>query len=361
MKIKRVFFALVALMLLPMTAVAQPNFDLSPIPQPGTALLVASVFFDNNNTGDSVELKLHCTSGTWSPVSVVVEPSFGSYEQAFVVSQLPGNTDVVCTLTQTPVAGYDTEYDCLWGAYRYPFEWTSFDPDESCVDYKYIGNPGTAQNPFIPDGPSSAACVWTDVYLQEGILQVEEVPKSKPDKYARGGCTIFNNLTAVKVEVTKKWNITTDGGAYYDRDAEVDVYCDVEIKNYDRRKKGTWKKSFDLSDPSSYLDKDGIDVDMATVTAYAYPEWFPTAAKPKEQLYSQCWASEDNVDSSVDVTSDCGDRDRPGLDIGVGKGDSCTIINTLFFEGIPTLNQYGMAIMALLMLGVGFVGFRRFV
>jgi hypothetical protein len=35
--------------------------------------------------------------------------------------------------------------------------------------------------------------------------------------------------------------------------------------------------------------------------------------------------------------------------------------NTVFYEGIPTLNQYGMAIMALLMLGMGFVGFRRFV
>ena len=48
------------------------------------------------------------------------------------------------------------------------------------------------------------------------------------------------------------------------------------------------------------------------------------------------------------------------MDIGVGVGDSCIIINTLFFEGIPTLNQYGMAIMALLMLGIGMLGFRRF-
>lgn len=44
-----------------------------------------------------------------------------------------------------------------------------------------------------------------------------------------------------------------------------------------------------------------------------------------------------------------------------GDADSCTIVNTVFYEGIPTLNQYGLAIMALLMLGVGFVGFRRFV
>ena len=47
--------------------------------------------------------------------------------------------------------------------------------------------------------------------------------------------------------------------------------------------------------------------------------------------------------------------------VSVGSGDSCVMTNTVFFEGIPTLNQYGMAIMALLMLGMGFVGFRRFV
>jgi hypothetical protein len=39
----------------------------------------------------------------------------------------------------------------------------------------------------------------------------------------------------------------------------------------------------------------------------------------------------------------------------------CDVEGTVFFEGIPTLSQYGLAIMALLMLGIGFVGFRRFV
>jgi hypothetical protein len=34
--------------------------------------------------------------------------------------------------------------------------------------------------------------------------------------------------------------------------------------------------------------------------------------------------------------------------------------NTVFFEGIPTLNRYGIAVMALLMLGVGMVGYRKF-
>ena len=43
-----------------------------------------------------------------------------------------------------------------------------------------------------------------------------------------------------------------------------------------------------------------------------------------------------------------------------GGDYSCTFTNTVFFEGIPTLNQYGMALLALLMLGMGMVGFRRF-
>jgi hypothetical protein len=63
------------------------------------------------------------------------------------------------------------------------------------------------------------------------------------------------------------------------------------------------------------------------------------------------------IDSSVESTNSCGGSilAKPGVDA------SCDFTNTVFFESIPTLSQYGLAIMALLMLGVGFVGFRRFV
>ncbi len=80
---------------------------------------------------------------------------------------------------------------------------------------------------------------------------------------------------------------------------------------------------------------------------------------------------EQNFDSAVEVDiSDCvsgATTDGNGRVGGVayvvfnGSDDSCTVANTVFYEGIPTLNQYGLTIMALLMLGVGFVGFRRFV
>ena len=47
------------------------------------------------------------------------------------------------------------------------------------------------------------------------------------------------------------------------------------------------------------------------------------------------------------------------FDVG-DETSGCVAEGTVFFEGIPTLSQYGMVLMALLMLGVGFVGMRRF-
>lgn len=71
-----------------------------------------------------------------------------------------------------------------------------------------------------------------------------------------------------------------------------------------------------------------------------------------------CTASENVFDSAVESDQGC----SSGITFLVGDGPKgCTITNTVFFEGIPTLSQYGLAIMALLMLGVGFIGFRRFV
>jgi hypothetical protein len=71
-----------------------------------------------------------------------------------------------------------------------------------------------------------------------------------------------------------------------------------------------------------------------------------------------CHAGPDPVDgiddSSVEVTSCSTTVEIDDDEVG------CTIVGSRFFEGIPTLSHYGMAIMALLMLGLGFVGMRRF-
>jgi hypothetical protein len=79
---------------------------------------------------------------------------------------------------------------------------------------------------------------------------------------------------------------------------------------------------------------------------------------PDSTSVCSAWEDTETLDSAVESDQGCAD----GTDFVVGTSDdSCTIVNSVFYEGIPTLSQYGMAIMALLMLGVGFVGFRRFV
>jgi hypothetical protein len=70
---------------------------------------------------------------------------------------------------------------------------------------------------------------------------------------------------------------------------------------------------------------------------------------------ASCTVSEPIVGEGVEA-SGC----ETAVTVSAGSNVGCTITNTVFFEGIPTLSQYGLAIMALLMLGMGFVGFRRF-
>jgi hypothetical protein len=154
-------------------------------------------------------------------------------------------------------------------------------------------------------------------------------------------CTIDNEPDYVKIEVTKDWVITGDNNNV-DLDYRLRGYCnnvyyskqdDVEqVANHGGYRRIGYKKG----------EGPGSD----DFNFYVRPG-FPS---------SSCYIDERVYDSAIEVDNGCG-----SLTVSAGVGDSCTITNTVFFEGIPTLSQYGMAIMALLMLGVGFVGFRRFV
>ena len=86
----------------------------------------------------------------------------------------------------------------------------------------------------------------------------------------------------------------------------------------------------------------------------------PFGFYPDPDGISLCNVVEDEALLDSAVESDQGCETPIAFTVGSGS-ESCTIANTVFYEGIPTLSQYGLAIMALLMLGVGFVGFRRFV
>jgi hypothetical protein len=136
-------------------------------------------------------------------------------------------------------------------------------------------------------------------------------------------CTITNTPQAVNIEVSKSWVIEGNNNDV-NLNYSVYGYCDG---NY-------------LGSQSGEGPSDGY-------FTFSYVPAYPS---------SSCVVYESTYDSGIEV-----DRTScRSLTISAGKGASCAITNTVFFEGIPTLSQYGMAIMALLMLGMGFVGFRRF-
>jgi hypothetical protein len=283
-------------------------------PAEGTAVLaIQKVFSDGNNETD-VTLKLRCTSGSYAPVVVPATPDTG-LQHFFIIDKIPltNGVGVNCKVTEEPVAGYSAQYRC-------PTVDSMSATDPSCE----------------PDGdtvpPGNFACSWTNVQAGDS-----------------NSCVIVNKPDPVKVEVTKLWDVTNAGGDYFDRDAEISIICDGKMSPSDGKKYGKWYFDTHIND-SMYVN------DQYTVTVEVIPN-YPS---------SYCYAEEDHVYSAVQTTSDCGSYDKKihevvgGMEVSAGQGDSCTITNTLFFEGVPTLNQWGMAIMALLMLGLGMVGFRRF-
>jgi len=150
-------------------------------------------------------------------------------------------------------------------------------------------------------------------------------------------CEIINSMAPVAVAISKTW---VDDRTDSDQGADIMVRSDAELVD------GEWCD--DVSDDYCLLlEFDGDDSDVVWVVPHY--GLLGSLVSITEQL--------DDSSSSIDSHNGCGGHVR----VYAATGSSCAITNTVFFEGIPTLNQYGLAILAVLMLGVGFVGFRRFV
>jgi len=152
-------------------------------------------------------------------------------------------------------------------------------------------------------------------------------------------CEITNTLDPVIGTIYKNWEFEGEGGDSVDGDYKITVHCPAGSLVDPE-----WSNGYDYIDFHEYNNTDDTSFTFAI-----YPDW---------DGGSTCNADETVYDSSVESSNGCDDGQ---LHFEVDGGASCTITNTVFYEGIPTLSQYGMAILALLMLGVGFVGFRRFV
>ena len=151
-------------------------------------------------------------------------------------------------------------------------------------------------------------------------------------------CSIANRPVPATVTVTKTWivegaDLGFDGGHY------VHGRCDSLVVG-----EGEDGKCGPDCWYSEVWQNEAVDGEYEfTIPRPNYP-------------YTRCTFGESVNDSVVESENGCGK-----MNLAAGAEVECEIVNTVFFEGIPTLNQYGMAILALLMLGVGFIGFRRFV
>ena len=149
-------------------------------------------------------------------------------------------------------------------------------------------------------------------------------------------CDLTNTAEPTTFTVYKDWVIENDGRDFVDLLVDVAISCESEIfeDGAVQVNDNLWILSGEIGDGGSLT---------ATVDTTTGP--------------ARCSAVENVSQSSrVESADDCYWRDIPA-----GSSDFCTFTNTVFFEGIPTLNQYGLMLLALLMLGVGAVGFRRFV
>ena len=148
-------------------------------------------------------------------------------------------------------------------------------------------------------------------------------------------CDIINNIDEVEITVNKQWATDLEN-------LPIDLTADARYTCF-----------------NVYTSPDGTggisNVDGTMFFSGVFSSNVITGVYPASRD-SYCTVTEVNVPEEWVEADDSDCRRVPVL-----SGAECTILNTAFFEGIPTLSQYGVAIMALLMLGIGAVGFRRFV
>lgn len=148
-------------------------------------------------------------------------------------------------------------------------------------------------------------------------------------------CLIQNYVDPVAVNVTKQWEYTRDE-LIDDDSAIIDLYCEnVYDGDGEPQDNGTmrWSWLFEGS--------------PVTNTATVYPLYTGSTT---------CWTAEPVYESAVEGESSC----AKGVTINIGDVEqTCAVTNTVFFEGIPSLNQYGMILFSALMLLSGLIAVRR--
>jgi hypothetical protein len=234
-----------------------------------------------------------------TPVEVGITCNTGlPLEQSFVITDEDANAPSFTSVTFVVTEFIDGAMDCT----VYETE-----TDNYTVSYSASGE---------SESSIDGGCVFSNISLGDD-----------------NACTITNTANPGTFTAWKEWNIINDGGDEVNEYVGVTIACDSEIFT-----PGAYE-----SNDTWYLG--GVIGDGGHLTA----------SVDTTEGSATCGATESVATSGVESSDNCEQRS-----IDAGGSSSCTFVNTVFFEGIPTLSQYGLAIMALLMLGLGMVGFRRF-
>ena len=152
-------------------------------------------------------------------------------------------------------------------------------------------------------------------------------------------CQIENKLQSVEVIVEKEW-IDENPQFHYPEWVEVTLSCNAPII-------GTCEGETD-----GICGYEGIQEQASAYIDPANPGEFHVL--PHWDGSTVCSATEESQPGVIQDQDDCA-----MIALAPGVGGSCLLTNTRVYEGIPTLDRYGILLLTLLMLGVGMVGLRR--
>jgi len=266
-----------------------------------TTTFIIEKVWDQRGDTDSLEVtaRLNCTGALSTQQDVVFTATTDAVLFVYDIDQIPIGQQVNCNVTEDVPENYRANYEC------------DLEAEGDCYD----------------SDQAETRCAFPDV-----------------DPFGTYYCTITNTPDSAKITVTKSWVLEGasqgfDGGHTILGECNSEVVGGTSFGKY---------KTCNESSEKCYFAESRQEEAVEGVYEFTIPN--------PNYPYTDCVFDESTDDSVVDVDNGCG-----GMKLGAGGEIECEIVNTVFFEGIPTLNQYGMAILALLMLGVGFVGFRRIV
>ncbi|MEJ8566605.1 IPTL-CTERM sorting domain-containing protein [Elongatibacter sediminis] len=276
----------------------------------GNATFMVTKDFTDDNPGE-VLVTLSCNTGLpLEQTKLITEEEYVK----FIVGDFDSG-EMDCTVTEDVPNGYSASYDA-----------------------------GGSASDYVDDDVDNPGCHFIDV-------------DGGDDNF----CAITNSPDPVDVVITKEWVFEGNSlDAGIDTRYDLTLWCDGEIV-------GGYDIFGDTQEAPAGDNGCGLIkmVDQAQFELIEIANWCKTfngngpddfnAQVIPEYPDTNCFVYERVYDDAVEIDNGCG-----SITVSAGQGDACTITNTVFFEGIPTLSQYGMAILALLMLGIGMVGFRRF-